>query len=355
MKALISIPPAKPDYVARAAFAEVLSKVNKGEAREDILRNRYPDDRVSLAILNTRAAVDPAKTGEAGWAAELVQDAFRGFLTGLAPLSAAARLIALGVPASLGSSRRGIYPARSGNPGTVPWVGESGEIPVAARALTGVTVGPAKKIALITTMTREMARRGDAEAVFTQQLREDAAASLDLAYLSTSGASASAHAGLLNGVSPLPASSAGGEAAMKADLAALAAAAASGGSGQVVFVTSTERAAQFAILAPELASRVTLLGSPGVPAARVVAVDPASLLHASDPEPTIDASTSATLHMEDTAPEPIGEAGSPNVVAAPVVSLYQTDSVALRILADIAFAKRRAGAVAYIDDADWSI
>jgi hypothetical protein len=58
------------------------------------------------------------------------------------------------------------------------------------------------------------------------------------------------------------------------------------------------------------------------------------------------------LHYNDN-PAHIGTAGSPNVVAAPTGSLYQTDAIATRLLADVAFGSRRTGAVAYMDNLEW--
>ncbi|WP_441256061.1 hypothetical protein [Tardiphaga sp. 285_C5_N1_2] len=351
MRALISMPKSGPNHVARAAFAAVIGAI-KSQAPQKVLRSLYPGDEKSLSVLQ-RATVAPATTTQGGWASELTQTAFRAFLTDLQPISAASRLIALGVPALLDGFTEGKYPARSGAPATVGWVSEGGAIPVAQRLLSTITIGPTRKLALLTVFTREMATRTDAEEVFTQLLREDTAATLDAVYFSTAAGSGSAHAGLLYGLSAIPASSAGGDAAMKADLTALVAAVAAGGSGQVVFIMSTVDATTFPINFPETANKVTIFGSTAVPDGRIIAVDPVSLLHGTDPAPSIDASNDTAVHMSDAATQ-LSVAGAPPTVAAPVVSMFQSGQIALRILADIAFAKRRAGAVAYIDGADWS-
>ena len=55
-----------------------------------------------------------------------------------------------------------------------------------------------------------------------------------------------------------------------------------------------------------------------------------------------EATTMATLHEEDTTPLPIGSTGAPATVAAPVRSLFQTNSWALRMLLDTDWAKLRA-------------
>ena len=66
---------------------------------------------------------------------------------------------------------------------------------------------------------RELLGRRDADAIFDRMLREDVAAGLDGAFLSTSAGSSSAVAGLLYGVTSLSPAPAGGKAAIVADLA----------------------------------------------------------------------------------------------------------------------------------------
>lgn len=352
MKALMSIPKAGPDHLARAAFAEFVACA-KGQAKTggQVLRQLYPNDTEALRILQ-RAAVDPATTTGSGWADTLVQTAVRAFLGHVAPISAAARLIGVGVPAALDMTGIAKYPIRNGNPSTIPWITETGAIPVVSRELGNITVGPSRKVAIISALSEELAARSDGEAAITQILREDAAWTLDAAYFATTAGSSSAHAGLLNGVTPIEASSIGGPAAMTEDLVALASAVTVGGSGQVAFVVSTDRAAIMPIITPDL--NVTILPSPAVAATRIIAVDPLSLVHATDPNPDIAASKDAVLHMEDTSPAQISTPGTPATVAAPVRSVFQTGSIALRVILEMAWAKRRSTAVAYIDNPDWS-
>jgi len=340
--------PPQSAYVERAVIAEVLSVVGAyNGGSEAFLKERFPSDHFSFAVLDRANAV-LATTGNQ---TAIVESAFRSFLISLVPLSAAAELIRRGVRVELGAASSATYPTRSGAPTAAPWVGEGEPIPVVSRTFSNVSVGPPRKIALISSTTRELARRADAESVVTQLLREDVAAGLDAAYFSTSAGSASAYAGLLYGVTPLTASAGGGIEAIKADLAALAGAVAVNGSGQVVFIASPMNAATFPIKAPEVASKVTMLASPAVADTRVIAVDPLSILHSTDPAPDIMVSKDAILHMSDTPLEIVSDTGP--TTADPVRSIFQTDGIAIRIMADIAFEKRRSGAVAYMDSVDW--
>lgn len=70
--------------------------------------------------------------------------------------------------------------------------------------------------------------------------------------------------------------------------------------------------------------------------------------------PEFDISEQATLHMEDTTPLNISATGSPNTVAAPVQSMYQTAQIAIRMLLTITWNMRRQGMVQYITGASWA-
>jgi hypothetical protein len=58
--------------------------------------------------------------------------------------------------------------------------------------------------------------------------------------------------------------------------------------------------------------------------------------------------------MEDTAPLDLVGPGSPGVVAAPQRSLFQTDSIALRMVMPLNWVQRRAGTIAYTTGVTWS-
>ncbi|MFM9859269.1 phage major capsid protein [Pseudoxanthobacter sp. M-2] len=340
--------PKQSAYVERAVFAEVMAHAGLYHDGSDaFLQERYPTDKISRAVLN-RANVDLSTTGNQ---AALAESALRSFLVSLAPESAAAELIRRGVRIDIGRSSLARFPFRSGAPTAAPWVGQGDPIPVVSRTFDGVTIGPAKKIALISAITRELAKRADGEAVVTRVLREDVAAGLDAAYFSTAAASDAANAGLLNGVSALSGTPGADAVAMAADLEALAAAVSENGSGAVVYIMSPKNAARLPIRVPEIAGRITVLPSHAVANTRIIAVDPVSVLHSTDPAPDIVVSRDAVLHMSDVPLEIVSDTGP--TTADPVRSIYQTDGIAIRIIAEIAFAKRRSDAVAFINDASW--
>jgi len=89
------------------------------------------------------------------------------------------------------------------------------------------------------------------------------------------------------------------------------------------------------------------------PAGRVIAVDAADFASAQGDQPRFAVSTDATLHEEDTTPLALGTTGSPNVVAAPMRSLFQTDAVAVRMSLYVSWVMRRAGMVQTIAAVTW--
>ena len=95
-----------------------------------------------------------------------------------------------------------------------------------------------------------------------------------------------------------------------------------------------------------------VLSSAALPANRVICVDAAGLIAAHGTEPRFSVSNETTLHEEDTTALPLatGAQGSA-VVAAPMRSTFQTNSIAIKAVLWVAWAAR-SGGVAYVD-ASW--
>jgi hypothetical protein len=338
-------PTASAEHIERACFAAFMSASGalKGDA-PDACRTLFSSDPVALRILQ-RSAVDPGTLSTSGWAAELAGVAMAAFLADLAPVSAAAALIARGpsfVFDGYGGAAAIMVPYRSGRPTARSWVGENAPIPVMGMTIAGATLEP-YKLGVISVFSRELAKRSEAEAVFRYTLREDASATLDGAYFHSDAAAGDRPAGLLNGVSPISS-----ESDLRWDLGLLATAVGTAGSGEVAFVMGPGRAAALAVKDPELFRSATVLPSLAVAEDTVIAVDPQAVVHGVGSAPTVDAGEEAVLHM-DSAPD----VEIFNPAAVPTRSLFQTNAMGLRLLVDAAYAKRRAGAVAYMSGIEW--
>jgi Phage capsid family len=342
--------PLRPDYSAsrgRAgdSFARACFSVAQGRAQQSDPDRWLGDDRVAAGFL-ARAAIAPGATSTVGWGKETVQGAWGDFLGSLAPYGAVARLSELAVPVE----PRGVvtsYPQRTAGPTGAAFAGELEAIPIATSTFALVDVPAAKKLASIIPWSKELSKRSSADVIFRQILSEDLAANLDSALLSTAAASASTPAGLLNGITALAAFPGADRLAAETDLAALGSVVSDAGSGSVTYVLAPAALARLRVLAPEIAAALDLVPSASVPAGRIVAIDGRALLIAIG-VPEILEGDQALLHMSDIA-LPISAGG----ISDPVRSTWQTATTCIRLLCDVAFAKRRATAVAFINAASW--
>lgn len=361
------------DYFIRAAAVSILSHVTK-QSPSEVLRDRYGDDeatRAVTAIMVTKAATVPANTTLAGWAAELVQTVVLDLFDALLPMSVYPGLSARGGRFTFGRNGIVSLPARSPTPSIAgSFVGQGAAIPVRQGGFTAVTLTP-KKMAVISTFTREIAEHStpSIEGILRQSIQEDTAVSLDTVLLDANAATAIRPAGLRNGVAGLTPTTGGGFNALVADLKAMVNALTVSTNGhirQAVWIMNPAEALSISLtqnlggdfpFATDVAAgnllTFPLLVSAAVPAKQVILVDAADFFSATGDVPRFDVSDQATLHMEDTAPLAIGTAGTPPVVAAPTRSLWQTDTIGIRMILDVNWAMRRAGTVAWVDGVTW--
>jgi HK97 family phage major capsid protein/HK97 family phage prohead protease len=350
------------DLIIRGAAISLLAHINK-QPLENVARALYGNDDVTMWMV--KAVTDPGKTTVPTWAAELVQQAVAEFLNLLPVDSIYPRLSAMGTRFTFGRNGSIKIPARNATPNVSgAWVGEGEPIPVRKLGLTSVTLTP-KKLGVISTFTRELALHSTPaiEGVVRDAMGEDTAITVDTTLIDANPASTIRPAGLLNGVTPIPADTAGDPMAMVNDIKALIAAiTASRGGRRIAILLNPEQGiavnfmqtttGEFLFTSTDEAGRrlgITFIISPTVPAKTVIAVDAADFASATGDTPEYDVSDQATIHEEDTNPLPI-VAGTP---ASPVRSLWQTATIGVRMLLDMNWAMRRAGMVAYIEDVEW--
>lgn len=335
MRAIISIPQSeRSDPVTRAAFAAAHAQAQKADDPGRVALELFKADHVTFAFV-ARDATALGTSG--GWASPLAVAGVQAFLGSLTPYSAIASLMSDGIVTSFAPGAS--FPSRSTNPLSYGIVAEGDPIPARSAVLVGITLTPVK-VGGIVVVDRGIAHRANGQAAIEALVREDAGRSLDGAYLSTTSG------GLLYNVTPITPDVAEGREAMQNDLAAAASAAAANGSGNVSIIVAPARFAKVRVMMPDFA--LPLFASIAVPSDRVIAVDGSALVHGFGSEPDIEAANTATVHM-DTAPTGISEA-----TGGPVRAMWQTDSIGIRCVLDIAFAKRTATCAAYIDGiANW--
>lgn len=312
--------------------ARVIAKV-EGYPVADVVAQRWPNDLV------LRAAVVPAMTGVAGWAAELAHTVVRDALTALGPKSAGAALLQESLVLTFDGAGAISAPGFIASAANAGFVAEGAAIPVRQLAGPAVLLLP-HKIAAIAVLTREMVESSNAEQLIGDAMIGSAGAALDAVLFDSTAANAARPAGLRSGIAALTASSNSSSfEAVHEDIVALVNAVAPvAGNAPVAIISSLGRAAIAGVRLGET-DRIIFLSSTAV-GGDIIAVAPGALVAALSPEPQIESSKSATLVM-DTAPGAAGTMG-------PERSVFQTDSLALKLRWPVTWALRDARGVAWL-------
>jgi HK97 family phage prohead protease len=353
-------------HIIRAMAVHFLAKMS-GRPLDDVLRERYPGDEGTGVVL--RAAVTPAQTTVATWASELVGVAIADFLNQLPYSTIYPRIAAKGPRFTFG--RNGIIkvPGRTATP-TIngSFVGEGQPIPVRKLGLSSISLTP-KKMAVISEFTREMGLHSTPaiEGVIMQAINEDTSVAIDTVLIDATAADTIRPAGLRNGISGLtPSAATAAFDKMVADIKALIApiVAARGGRDLVLLINTAQSLSLswvttpngqfvFSGVADGNLRNITVVTTTTVPAGMLIMLDASEFASVTGDTPEFDVSDVATIHEEDTSPQPIGTTGAPAVVAAPVRSLWQTASIGVRMMLDMNWTMRRTGLVSWMTGVTW--
>jgi hypothetical protein len=322
-------------------------KFKQGGAAE-IGRQRFGADVGEII----KAATAPASTGTSAWAQQLATAAVGSFI-GLLP-SAGGSLIAAGSRLTMDGLDSVSLPTRAttlDQTGSA-WIAEGAPSPVKQVNLDSVKIGPPRKLVTMICATREMLAVENAEQVFAALMRENVGFALDYKMFSDDAADDTAPAGLLAGISGLTASAATtADEAMRADLEQLLASIAPASSGKAVIVANPAQAFSIAVrLGRNFA--IPVWPSAAVAPGTVIAVDPSAFASGFGSEPQMSASIETALHFEDTSPSPLSTEGTPNAIAAPIRSLFQSDLIGLRLTLKAAWCMR-SPAIAWLENCTW--
>jgi HK97 family phage major capsid protein len=336
------------DYLYRAAACYVRAHL-KDDKPERIAKEMFGNDVVTELVV--RAASAQATIGSPSWAGALAQQVVDDSIMAIASLSAAAGLIQRGMKIDFGRRASIRVPGRVLDASDAgQWVGEGRPVVMRTQRMTaGPTLTP-HKLCVLTSYSREMTEQSAIVDVSRALITEATALSLDKALFGTQADDGVTPGGILNGVTPLTPTTGGGAQALAADIKQLVGAlvAAFGGRDPVLVMNPSQATSLKILASPKFDTPV--LQSTSVPVGTIIAVEPSSFVSAFDPVPEFDTTTSAVFHYEDTAPTDI-TGGTPSP-AVPVRSLFQTDSIALRMLLKIHFGMR-APHIAYIQGVTW--
>jgi hypothetical protein len=228
------------------------------------------------------------------------------------------------------------------------FVGEGRSVPVKMlQSGPGMKLEP-HKLAMLVALTREMVESSNAEAIIRASLVEGAAQGLDAALFNANAATADAPAGLLNGLAPLAPSTATplGD-AMAVDLALLGGSVARAAGADLIFVSAPEQSLAIALRSPSFDYPV--LTSKTLTKGTVIAVAAPAIASAFDPTPLLDASREVEVQMAD----PASAINDGSGMSAPVASMYQSDTVALRLRMDAAWILRASGGISFMNAVSW--
>jgi HK97 family phage major capsid protein/HK97 family phage prohead protease len=349
------------DLIVRAAVVRGVAHFG-GMSVDKALEQRYPGHEATAVIVKADQTI--GTTTVSGWASELVQTAYADFLQALMPFSIYPALRDRGIGLSFDGVGTASIPSRTAGGAGGGWVAEGAPIRVGRLATAGTTMTP-RKLGVIVPFSRELAKRSTPaiEALVRQAILEDTGVILDSALVDNVAGSTARPAGLLNGVSAVASGYGGGDyAAVLADFKALLAPffTANAADNIVVLMNPTQGLALSMMPGPDgvigsfmgaIRERVTFLESTNVPVGRLIALRASDFATALGDAPEFDVSEQATVHMEDTTPlEVVSAAGT---VADPIRSFFQTATIGVRMLMDVAWKMRRTGVVQWIDGVTW--
>lgn len=356
----------------RYAMALARSKGNLMQAAE--IAKGWKDSTPEVETV-LKAAVAAGTTTDSDWAAPLVeyQNMASEFAELLRPQTIIGRIPGLRrVPFNIKVPRQTAGSSAS-------WVGEGAPKPVGALAFDQISLGHTK-LAGIVVLTDELVRFSNpsAEAIVRQDLIDTIVSTMDRDFVDPANAGTTdvKPASITNGVTPVTASGTDAE-AVRADVKALFAKfiAANMSLAGAVWIMSEVQALGLAMMLnplgqPEfpglqingtsggtffslpvvLSENVVANAGSGSPitgdGGRLVLAKASEILLADDGQVMLDASREASLQM-DSAPT------DPPTSSTVMVSLWQMNMVGLRAERFINWKKRRAGAVQYIDAANY--
>jgi len=363
---IIVVPKKLPPGIqfARVAKCFALAKGSLGDALR-MAESRYSDDGAVINVM--KAAVAAGSTASGNWAANLVGDetsVYADFVAYLRPATILGKFGSGSVPSLRRVPFRVPLISQTGG-GAGYWVGEGKAKPLTAFDFGRTTIEPLK-VANIAVLTMEVLRDSSpsAEAIVRDALRDALVERLDTDFINPAKAAAAgvSPASITNGAANVASTGTDAD-AVRLDVRAVfqkfidANNAPSSG----VWIMSAANALALSLMVNALGQPefpgITMMGGTffGLPvivseyAGSIVAlVNASDIYEADDGEIAIDMSTEASLEMSDA---PANNSTTPT--AAQLVSMFQTNSVAIRAERTVNWARRRTSAVAYLTGVNW--
>jgi hypothetical protein len=320
----------------RAITASVLEKLWHTDATK-ILKTSWGDDHRAMMIL--KAPVSPTATPSGYPSIDTI-----GVFRSLAPGSAALALFERCTKLNLQGINTVRVPHTNALPRKPVFIGEGKPAPAVQFPTAATTLGPTRKILVISAVSRESqeASAETASTVIGRVLADASNASIDFTAFDTNAADATRPAGLLYGVTPISSSNGSDDYMnMADDLGNLAKAVGDAmiDPSDLIYVAGPREAT---IIRLRGGVSVNCLTTLGLPAGSVAAFAPAAVYSGYQGEPVVETAEEVAIHMEDLNPAEI--VSSPGTVAAPQKSFFQTEVIAIRVRAWASWAVAPGGA-----------
>jgi HK97 family phage prohead protease/HK97 family phage major capsid protein len=345
------------DLLVRSAVVNGCSLFT-GKSVDKVLDERYPGHEATAIIAKADQTI--GTTSVSGWAAELVQTVNQGFLNALTGYSVYPELRNRGIGLSFDGVGTVKIPRRTGGTAAGGFVAEGSPIKVGKLTTAAAELTP-KKMGVIVAFSKELTKRATPaiEALVRRAILEDTASVLDAAILDATASSTARPAGLLNGLSAVATGYGGGDhVAVKEDFKALLAPfITANASDNITVIMNPAQGLSIAMMdGPDnttawfqaIRDRVTIIESTYATANRIIAIRNSDFATAIGDAPEFDMSEQATIHMEDTTPLEIVSGTGPTT-ADPVRSLWQTNTMGIRMLMDVSWVMARPSMVQWIN------
>lgn len=349
----------KGQNYTRLVIAKALARINDTNPVYEATR-RWGETNPSLVAILKANEVPGGGTGAGEWGHELaaVNNQYTGdFIEFLYAATVFDKLPLRAVPANV------LIKGQDGA-ATGYWVGESKAIPATTMDFMDVTL-TRLKVAALAVISNELIKDSSpaAEMLVRDGLVAASSQRVDLTFLSAAaGVAGVSPAGILNGVTPI--ASAGNDAeGLRADVKALYAPflAAKNATG-LQFMTSPTLAKSIQLMTNALGqvefpgvttAGGTLLGDPvvtgdNVNPAWLALLKPSDIYRIGDTGVEVSISREAMIEQSTA---PTGATDTPVAASQAMTSMFQSESTAIKVVRPINFAKRRASAVAYVNDA----
>jgi len=330
------------DLVVRAAIVQAFAHARRMSAERACatIAQRYPSYSDELTKFICRAASSPATTFEEGWAAEFVVAMGADLIVALMPRSVFAQLAAQGMHLTFGNADIMVPDFIPSAVGTFIRQGEP--IPV----IQGTTIAQfltRKKLACIVSYSGDVDEGTivPLEGILRTRIRETAIATLDSILLDDQPGTDVRPAGLLNGAVQVTSTG-----VMHADLQLLAQELSTIAGHYIRVPVLIMNIAQDLAAHRNFGEVMPLISSPSVAPGTIIMVDAADFACAGGQVPRFEISKEAALHFEDSNPEHLH-------VGSPVRSLWQEETLGLRMILEVDWCLRRPGIAAYMRNVHW--